>query len=404
MTDEGALQANVGGTGHNNEALCLLSTSEMSLVPIDIELSTENAFKIPIEKILSLGSAFLALKDIFTTTGTVPQAFVPVDAAGNLLNPDVLFNFREGIGQLGHYKNVAGELRSAHWVKAAPGASLVPFDPMTLAIAAMVLQVNMKLDAIQKTQEEMFEYLRQKDKAELRGDLQVLEDLRRAYSSNFDNDLWRKNAHMKVMDIKQEMEKASTHLRGQIKAKLRAALPVETRLQIGARLDEVCDRMREYQLSSHVYAFAAFLEPLLSESYDAVYLGRIADQIREHALQYRELYTETYEAIERSAKSSLDAVLLDGVSAAGGLLGRAIAATPLGDKTKIDETLMGVGEGVGSFNDEQTNELMKKLRETKSPGMTSFREAILSMNELYNKPMRIAADKENIYLIPETEE
>lgn len=60
----------------------------------------------------------------------------------------------------------------------------------------------------------MVEYLRQRDKAELRGDLQTLLDIMGDYGFNVTNEMWCKNAHMKVMDIKQEMEKASQYTFG----------------------------------------------------------------------------------------------------------------------------------------------------------------------------------------------
>ena len=38
--------------------------------------------------------------------------------------------------------------------------------------------------------------MRQKDKAELRGNVKTLEDVLEAYRYNWNNDIWRKNAHM----------------------------------------------------------------------------------------------------------------------------------------------------------------------------------------------------------------
>lgn len=136
--------------------------------------------------------------------------------------------------------------------------STTPFNPTLLFLAAALWQVNQKLDTIQEMQREMVEYLRQRDKAELRGDLQTLLDIMGDYSFNVTNEMWCKNAHMKVMDIKQEMEKASVHLRAQIRGELDKRLFAETRAQVRSRLEEICNRMREYRSCHDCWCRARF--------------------------------------------------------------------------------------------------------------------------------------------------
>ena len=185
----------------------------------------------------------------------------------------------------------------------------------------------------------MFEYMRQKDKAELRGNVKTLEDVLEAYRYNWNNDIWRKNAHMKVVGIKQETEKAIIHLRAQIRTKMGEKSPVELRLAVGGRLDKVLDRLKEYQLATYTYSFAAFLEPMLSENFDEANLDAIAAKIGDRVNEYRELYTECYNAIEESSKGAADAVALRGASAAFAGLGAFVKQTPLGERTSVDEAL-----------------------------------------------------------------
>lgn len=133
----------------------------------------------------------------------------------------------------------------------------MPYDPTMLFMAAALAQINpQKLDAIQDTVNEMFEYMRQKDKAELRGNVKTLEDVLEAYRYNWNNDIWRKNAHMKVADIKQESEQAIIHLRAQIRTKVNEKGPVELRLAVGGRLDEVLDRLKRVSAATYTYSFA----------------------------------------------------------------------------------------------------------------------------------------------------
>ena len=276
----------------------------------------------------------------------------------------------------------------------------MPYDPTMLFMAAALAQINQKLDAIQDTVNEMFEYMRQKDKAELRGNVKTLEDVLEAYRYNWNNDIWRKNAHMKVVDIKQESEQAIIHLRAQIRTKVNEKGPVELRLAVGGRLDEVLDRLKEYQLATYTYSFAAFLEPMLSENFDEANLNAIATKISDHGNEYRKLYTECYNAIEESSKASADAVVLGGVSAAFAGLGALIKQTPLGDLTPVDEALEEAGKGVGDFNEGQTRVLMEKLQHAKAPDILPFKRSLEAVNDLHNHPHQLATDGENAYLLP----
>ena len=87
----------------------------------------------------------------------------------------------------------------------------------------------------------------------------------------------------------------------------------------------------------------------------------------------------------------------------GKKLGKAIAATPIGERTQIDEALIGAGENVERFNDKRTEDLMAKLREAKTPDVGPFKASVDEVNRLYNKPLRMLVDSETIYLVPEDE-
>ena len=229
----------------------------------------------------------------------------------------------------------------------------------------------------------------------------TLTDILNGYRLNWDNDIWRKNAHMKVVDIKQESDKDIIHLRAQISNKINKKGLVEIRPSVDKRMENVLDRLKEYQIAVYNYSFASFLEPMLSENFNEEYLTAITSKISEQSISYRELYTTCYNAIEGSTKSSADAMLLGGLSFASKKMSEAVAATPVGAHTHIGETLEGAGKGIGEFNNEQSNRLVEKLQQAKTPGTLPFRENIDSVNTLYNKPMHLLADSENIYLVPE---
>lgn len=387
-----------------------LADTEINLASVDIETKIDSGFKLPLDRISELGVAFGSLPEVFRTitgTVTVPTLLQATDKFGNPLNPSILQKFKDGTGSMGSFRDAANGFSQARLHVADPGAitaaATAPFDPTMLFMAAALSQINKKLDAIQETQEEMFEYMRQKDKAALRGNLETLADILNGYRYNWDNDTWRENAHMKVVDIKQESNKDILHLRSQITGKLNKKGLVEVRFIVDKRMEEVLDRLKEYQIAVYDYAFASFLEPLLSENFREDYLSAIADKISNQSLRYRELYTICYNVFESNTKGSVDAMLLGGLSFAGKKLGEAVAATPIGGRTRIDGALEDVGDAIGEFNGAQSKLLVERLRQVKSPNVLPFKESIDSINRLYNKPMQLLADKDNIYLIPAEE-
>ncbi len=380
------------------------ANTEIHLAMTDVAAEVEDSLQLPLDQITALGVGLGSLPSMFRTAITtvdVPMLLQATDKWGNPLDPAKL-NQTVG-GCIGSYSKPGVGLQQArfHQVElgAVQGVTTMPYDPTALFMAAALAQINQKLDAIQNGINEIFEYMREKDKAELRGNVKTLEDILDSYRHNWNNETWRKNTHMKVVDIKQESEKAIIHLRSQIKDKVNEKGPVELRLAVGGRLDEVLDRMKEYQLATYTYAFAAFLEPMLSENFDEAYLNAIAEKIGDHTNEYRELYTECYNAIEESSKASADSVVLGGVSAALSGLGAFFKQTPLGDLTPIDNALEDAGRGVGDFNEGQTRELMDKLQRAQTPNTLPFKEGLEVVNKLQNAPHQIAVDDTNIYLL-----
>ncbi len=382
-----------------------LEDAEIHLAATDIEVDVADAFKLPLGQVAALGVGLGSLPAMFrsvTTTINMPTLLQATDKAGNLLD---ISRLNKSVGGLiGSYNEPGLGLQQARFQAIDPGTiqsvATMPYDPTTLFMAAALAQINQKLDAIQDAVNEMFEYMRQKDKAELRGNVKTLEDVLEAYRYNWNNDIWRKNAHMKVVDIKQESEQSIIHLRAQIRTKVNGKGPVELRLAVGGRLDEVLDRLKEYQLATYTYSFAAFLEPMLSENFDEANLNAIATKISDHGNEYSKLYTECYNAIEESSKASADAVVLGGVSAAFAGLGALVKQTPLGDLTPVDEALEEAGKGVGDFNEGQTRALMEKLQHAKAPDILPFKQSLEAVSDLHNRPHQLATDGENVYLLP----
>lgn len=384
---------------------------DMEFMPqsTDIPVSLDKATKLPLAEIASLGTAFASLPAVFrTVTQTVSISgeglLRATDASGNPLDLRILQAFNDGSGLMGSFRDASNGFGQArlHTVASqmADVVTTMPYDPTTFFMAAALMEINKKLDAIQETQQEMFEYIRNRDKAELRGDLETLSDVLNSYRFNWDNAQYKNNKHILVQQIRNDAEKAIIQHRAQIEGKFKSKGPIHIDKDVRDKAAAIRDELEEYRLSVYLYSFASFLEVMLLENFDPDYLAATAGKIEERSLAYRMLYTKAYDALESQADSSVRAVALGGLSGAMGFLGKAMEKTPVGDLTPIDEALQDASKGVGDFSRGVKHDMMRKITDARSSDVRPFVENIENVNRLYNEPTMLLADEDAIYVLP----
>jgi len=384
-----------------------LSTTQFHLASTEQPADVTNAIKIPLEYLPSLGVAFGPIPTMFrsiTTTINIPTLLTVTDKLGNPLDPNVLQSFKDGSGLLGSFRDAATGFGQARF-HVQQGMSLtsvttMPYNPVFLAMAITLAQINKKLDSIQSSVDQIFKYMRQRDKADMQGNLKTLADILNEYGFNYGNTVYMSNAHMKVLDIKQKSEQDMELFRFQVQEKLHKKSFIEIRESVSKRLDTVLDYLKDYQLSAYIYCFALFLEPMLSENFESGKLSAITKRIEEESIRYLELYSECYEVLETSTHKSIDTIVFGGLASVGQKAGKAIAATKVGDHTLIDEALEGAGKGIEGLNDKYSNSLTEKLLSAKSLDVLPFKENVENINMLYNQPSQLAIDDKNIYVLP----
>lgn len=70
------------------------------------------------------------------------------------------------------------------------------------------------------------------------------------------------------------------------------------------------------------------------------------------------------------------------------------------EHTPVNEALDNAGEGIGRYNKKQSEKLIAKLLQAKTPDIAPFRQSVMEIDALYNRPSRIAIDAENVYILP----
>lgn len=365
------------------------------------------ATKLPFDKLAIAGVALGSLPEaVRTVTTQIPSAevlFKATDKFGNSISPNMLQRFNDGSGMMGStlINGQFGQVR-LHEVASVAGNAVttVPYDPTMLFVAAALAQMNEKLDAIQETQEEMFEFLRREKRSKQEGDLNTLTDVMNNYKFNWNNETYRKNKHVLVQSIARRAQENIMFYRNETMASFEKKGLVTLGKDTRAKTEKITASMRDYQLALYLYSFASFLEVMLLGNFNADYLDSVSSKVKSLTLEYRKLYTQCYNTLEAATKSTLEAGVLDGIAFAGKALGKAIEKTPVGDKTQIDETLIGAGEAIASKRDKLSARQISLLIVAKENVTLPFSDGIDKISYLYNHDFELLMDSEAMYFLP----
>lgn len=377
-------------TARKNELLKAMSATELAPLEVKNEISVQTYSKIPLSRLTALGTGFepvvSAIQQV-TSHGQATSGFYKV----TIPKGTHLAQFKEKSGFLG---TAVGE----HGIVGQAQLNPLLCDPTTLLAAAALANIDKKLDAIQEVQQEMLDFLAQKEKSALKADLNFLMDIQNNYKYNWNSEKYKAANHAKVLDIRQEAARQIDFYQEQIKKQLGKKALLHSDHDVQKMLEKVQGEFKEYQLALYIYGFAYFLEVVLQENYEKAYLSAIAKRIDEMAFQYREFYSLAYSQIENMSKSSLQAHLFGGLSAINKGAGTAIAKIPGINKSQIDETLIEAGERIGAYKNRRVQTTMQQLLERQSSCVRPFIDNINAVNRLYNEPVTLIFNHDTLYL------
>ncbi len=236
----------------NNNSAPSITTMELHPQFAEDDISLTQYTKIPLSRLPALGTAFEPIISAVqsslggTTTSMLYKVTIPSGTH--------LASFTNGAGNLGTVLNANNQI--------AGQAVLNPLvlNPTTLFMAAALASIDKKLGAIQELQQEMMDYLVQKDKAELKGNLTFLADIFNNYKYNWNNELYKSSNHVKVLDIKQAAEQEIIFYRQQIIDKVRKQSLVHVDQEVRSRIEKIADIFKDYQLALYAFSFASFLD------------------------------------------------------------------------------------------------------------------------------------------------
>ncbi len=274
----------------------------------------------------------------------------------------------------------------------------LPFDPTMACMAMALMNIEKKLDDIQQMQQEMMDFLKDQERAKIRGNINTLVDVITNYKFNWDNEKYKTNKHILVQDIKRDAEQSLQLYGEQINREMEEKNPVHNDHEIKVRLRKITDLFKDFQLAQYQFAFASFLEVMLLENFDKDYLDSVEKRIGDLSMQYRELYTNCYNQIEGMAKNSLESILTEGFAFFSKNAGKAIAKVPVINKAPVDKALILAGDKVGQWTEEKNDKMMQELIAASENCTAPFVQSIEDLQQIYNRPMKLLFDRDNFYL------
>ena len=353
------------------------------------EVGAVNYTRLPISRLAALGTAFQPLVTAVQTAvaGAGGSGLYYVNTGGK-----TMFQMKESASFIGSLKTSDGLVGGGQ-------AQITPFtDPTMLFMAAALANIDRKLDTIKEMQQEMLEFLAQKEKAELKGNLIFLYDIFDNYKYNWNNEMYKNSNHTMVLTIKKEAEAKIIFYREQIIGKVNKKSLFHSDQSVDRQLSAVQEQFKDYQLALYILAFSSFLDVMLLENYEKEYLSSISAKLDKYSLQYKELYTQCYEEISGYSSSSLQSSVLKGLSKAAIAVGKVVEKMPVVGDTQADETLVSAGDKLNDISAERVRRQMQKLIERQSNFVRPFIDNINMINDLYNKPLQMLVDKDNLYI------
>ena len=377
----------------DREAIARAMTAvELAPAAVDRELTMRTYSKLPLSRIAALGVGLepvMAALQQLTSHGQAASGYYKVTLpAGTHLAQFTNSSDFLGTALANGNNTIAGQ------------AHLTPIlcNPTMLFMAAALANIDQKLDAIRETQQEMLDIIIQKEKSQLKGNLDFLTDVFHNYKFNWNDEKYKSANHGQVLAVRREAGQKIDFCREQINKRLNKRSLFHSNQDVGKLRSKFESDLEDYRLALYLYGVGYFLESLLQENFASDYLCGITSKLDGMALQYRDLYSAVYTRLEEMSRASLQSRVVSGLAAASKTAGGALAKVPVLSKSPVDEVLIAAGNKMNSHEAQKMRAALIRLAEHQSGCVRPFIEQIQNIDQLYNQPITLIFDRDTLYL------
>ena len=371
---------------------------------IQDEVATQEYTKIPLGQLSAMGATFAsiapALKNVFNgvQNSGVGQQLYSMRIPNGLRLGESLQIAKDG-GLLGNVVDASGTITQRARFEAVQGAAgtVAQINPAIMLMAIAISTITKKLDQIEEAQKDIIEFLQLKEKAMLKGNIAVLQEILDEYKYNWDNKKYKNNKHIQVQEIKRDAEQSIIFCREQTEKKVTKKGLLHSDRDVKSKIQKVQYEFKDYELAMYIFSFSSFLEVMLLENFDAGYLNAVTSKIQLYAGQYHDLHEKCYQRIEGDSKTSIEAYTLKGVASLNRVLGKTIAKIPKISDGQVDENLIEAGDKVQNYSEKRTENTMELFAHEHCACVRPFVDNINAVNKIYNEPVELLFDNENVY-------
>ena len=366
---------------------------EQALAEIKENYQSSPLAKIPFTEIAALGGSFAGVVETMATPAAegLYRCVFPKGVTGTLAMA------KDGTGALGTIMN-DGIVGQARWIPV--DKAIGPACLKAALVAVAVLEVVKQIKDIKDGQKEIIDILERDKKSQLLADYDLLASYMDEYKFYWENEASLVVNLNQVKNIKRNAMKDLRSYIEQLEGFIAAKKNILKMQTASYKIGQILDRFVHYKLELHVFALSEYMEVMLSKNFQAEYLSKIEDEIREQAMKFRNLYTECFDKIELLKKEAVTTQaankLADVTRTVGGLIGK----IPVVKDGPVDEFLIGVGDSITEAEKEKLEKTLAFFIQYKDSGLTPIAEHIAMINELSNKPVVMLYDKKTISFHP----
>lgn len=357
-----------------NQEITKLEFNPVAIV--DEMLSLDTAQKLPIAEISALGMNFAPLANCISMalnggefTGGICRVTPP---AGTHLaySADKGAFIGTGVNETG----IVGQ----------SSISPLAVDPAMLAAAAAVIAISQKLDQIDEGIQDIKLAQKIEKEAQMEADYDTMADIIKEYKNHW-NDATTAIANLQMLKtIKNREDKFAKYYSKEIKNHLAKASGVHSDADTKKILNKVHDSFTKYRMANYLYAFSTFMETVIGENYEYDYLHDKIDKILDIKNKQEALYTTCMNKLYNYAIASVESKAMK--TAAAQLRKGKVGKVPAADKLEAKAV-------------KQAEKAMQKFVANKNDRSTSmFTDKLEKVCVLYNRPVEVLMDKENLYL------
>ncbi len=373
-----------------------------------------SAYKqIPLAGLASMGAAFAQLPESArTVVQTVTKNVATNETLFVGINPKGIQGFlrADANGTVGNIMQInaqgkqviAGRMR----FKPVDGipmnetiSTVMPVDPMLMVVAIALMTIEQKLDGIQKSVEEVLQFLKLEKQSVQRGNLNMLAEIMEEYKHNCHNEQFCLSRLQAVLAIKKDSHRDILFYQEQVEAELQKQKVLHGAKDSQDLLDAVSYQFAEYQLACHLYAYSSFLDIMLQGNFDAAAIESVTEKMINLSKRYEALYSDCHAQIAKYHRSAIEAQIIGGIGLATKGLGKAIAAVPIIREGPVDEALISAGDSIGKFNRDAVQKKLQVFETFEVTRMEPFIENLQSVNMMHNTENAMITDGTHLYLL-----